>query len=76
MRRIHGSEQHQGKFPGQDTTPIVREKKIRELDWEVKQLKAQLSKAVKVENFELAAKLRDKIKSLTANQIATQENGE
>ncbi len=55
LRRLHGSNQHVGeRYDGAHSMP-VRETKIGTL-------RDQLQRAVEVENFELAAELRDKIR--------------
>lgn len=56
VRRIHGSVVHGGRTP-KSAEPVVN--KLNEVDM----LKKQLEDAIKVENFEEAAKLRDKIKA-------------
>ncbi len=62
LKRIHGSNQHIGKAPTPQSTDEVKTntKRHEELD----QVKAELQKAVKNEEFEVAAALRDKIKFL------------
>lgn len=61
MRKIHGSLQHTGKRPGAGTgeEPTARKKTAR-LD----ELKLQLKQAVKAEEYERAAGLRDEIRAL------------
>lgn len=65
IRRIHGNTTHCGKNSGlyKDNT-----KKSPELTKEekIKQLKAELDKAVAEQNFEHAAELRDKIRETEA----------
>lgn len=65
IRRIHGNTTHCGKNSGlyKDNT-----KKSSELTKEekIKQLKAELDKAVAEQNFEHAAELRDKIRETEA----------
>jgi protein arginine kinase activator len=62
LKRIHGSNQHMGKSP----SPVsMKELKITtKLHDELEAAKAELTKAVKKEEFEEAAALRDKIKFL------------
>ena len=57
FRKIHGSVRHSGKFPRRikDTTNIKR--KIREL-------KKRLERAIMLEEYEEAARIRDEIKVL------------
>jgi len=62
LKRIHGSPQHLGKSPNPEH---LKEQKIssRFLE-ELEAAKDELQKAVKKEEFEVAASLRDKIKFL------------
>ena len=62
LKRIHGANQHLGKSP----TPQALEdaKASNKRAQELEQVKNDLSKAVKNEEFEVAAALRDKIKFL------------
>jgi len=57
LRRIHGSTQHLGKVP-------ARAEKAGKLRDELAELRAKLEKAIKLEQFEEAAKLRDKMRTL------------
>ncbi|MDF1543518.1 MAG: UvrB/UvrC motif-containing protein [bacterium] len=61
MRKIHGASLHRGKTPGlletdKDSQPLP----IREEE----RLEKQLSKAIEDEDFERAAEIRDKLKTL------------
>jgi protein arginine kinase activator len=62
MRKIHGSLQHTGKRPEKQATGAAPEKKkpISRVD----ELKLQLKQAVKAEEYERAAALRDEIRAL------------
>ena len=62
LKRLHGANQHLGKSPNPLALDEVKNsnKRAQELD----QVKAELTKAVKNEEFEVAAALRDKIKFL------------
>lgn len=62
LKRIHGSTQHVGKSPTSEALDEVKvnNKRSQELD----QVKIELQKAIKNEEFEVAASLRDKIKFL------------
>jgi len=61
LKRIHGSNQHIGKFPLKiKTTARISKKKIDLAD-----LKEQLQKAIQNEDFEDAARLRDLIKKIS-----------
>lgn len=57
VKDIHGAVSHTGKIPKRSGSDIIKRK-------QVKDLRAQLENAVKEENFELAAKLRDEIRGL------------
>lgn len=62
LKRIHGSNQHTGKSPSPTATKEL--KATSQLREELEAAKAELQKAVKREEFEEAAALRDKIKFL------------
>lgn len=70
IRRIHGNTSHCGKIPhGLEYTEIKENSQAENEDaknpkTKIKSLKAELEKAVKEQNFEKAAELRDKIKEL------------
>lgn len=66
IRRIHGNTTHCGK--NSKKADNTRNQKLVEQTKEdkIKQLKSELEKAVKEQNFELAAELRDKIKEMEA----------
>ncbi|MCK4810410.1 MAG: UvrB/UvrC motif-containing protein [Candidatus Omnitrophica bacterium] len=57
FKKIHGSVQHVGKSPQQIEPMFLFEKKMREL-------KDRLSRAVKLEEYEEAAKIRDQIREI------------
>lgn len=57
FRKIHGAVEHAGKTPCPRGETCDREKKISDL-------KEKLQRAVKVEEYEEAARLRDSIRSL------------
>jgi len=57
LKTIHGSIEYRGKVPLNSGFKFKVEKRIRDLKW-------RLDEAVIIENFEEAAKLRDKIKRL------------
>ena len=54
LRKIHGSNQHMGKIPVFEKEHVQRKKEIRKL-------REALKKAIKAEEFEKAAALRDRI---------------
>jgi protein arginine kinase activator len=61
LRKIHGSTQHRGKvpyMPGDVMKPLREERKLHE----------ELKKAIDEEDFEKAARLRDRIKALSSKK--------
>ena len=58
LKKVHGASHHLGKTPAK--IPQSEKRKIETLQ----DLKNQLTKAVQMEDFELAAELRDKIRDL------------
>jgi protein arginine kinase activator len=63
MRKIHGSLQHTGKRPGAACKPAAAGKKKQS---RLEELKSQLKQAVKAEEYERAATLRDEIRAMDA----------
>lgn len=57
LRKIHGTVYHAGKMPQKISKIVTSKKKIMEL-------KEELRKAIALEEYEKAAKIRDKIKEL------------
>jgi protein arginine kinase activator len=57
LKRIHGSTQHFGKSPKKMTKPVKAKNELQEL-------KEKLQKAIQKEEFEEAAKLRDKVREM------------
>lgn len=57
IRRLHGSVEHNGKIP-------ARLSKTMSITREIARLKELLNKAIEKEEYEKAAEIRDKIKSL------------
>ncbi len=55
LKKIQGAEQHTGKFPHYADKTTKKEIEIKELE-------SRLKKAIQEENFEEAAKIRDKIR--------------
>jgi protein arginine kinase activator len=62
LKRIHGANQHLGKSPNPQA--LDEQKTHTKRSQELEQAKLDLAKAVKSEDFEVAATLRDKIKFL------------
>lgn len=60
IRSIHGTAKHVGLRPDQSTETAVVKKELSEEEI----LRDKLADAIKAENYEEAAKLRDKIKAL------------
>ena len=58
FKRIHGSSKHYGKMP------LVLARPLKAKPDELAELKDRLEKAIQTEEFEEAARLRDKIKEL------------
>jgi protein arginine kinase activator len=57
LRRIHGSTRHVGKLPAHDGEEVSTQRQVQRLHDE-------LQKAVEREDFERAAEIRDRIKTL------------
>ncbi|RKY41264.1 MAG: hypothetical protein DRP76_00285 [Candidatus Omnitrophota bacterium] len=57
LRKIHGSVEHTGKVPQGLKEEEILERKIREL-------RKKLAKAIKLEEYEEAARIRDEIRNL------------
>ena len=58
LKKIHGSGQHSGK------TPVKMAESVKEKVTTLQELRSQLHKAIQNENFEEAARIRDKIHEL------------
>jgi protein arginine kinase activator len=71
LRRIHGSNDHVGKVPRSSRDKFIARRKLNKLQH-------QMKKAVKSEDFEQAAALRDKIQRLQnlEKKISGEEVGE
>lgn len=66
LKRIHSSTQHVGKSPSPQA--VKEQKVVFKLHEELEQARQDLQKAVKNEEFEIAAALRDKIRFLEKKQ--------
>ena len=66
IRRIHGNTTHCGKNSKRAENAKAEKPVEQTKEDKIKALKAELDKAVKEQNFEHAAELRDKIKELEA----------
>ncbi len=62
LKRIHGATQHIGKSPHPES--VKEQKAVTHVQEELSRAKEELNKAVKKEEFEVAAALRDKVKFL------------
>lgn len=69
LRKIHGSSLHRGKLP-----PMLSED--GSIIKEQERLQAELEKAIEEEDFERAADLRDKLKSLQDSNVDVIESKE
>jgi len=58
LQKIHGSIQHRGKYPS------IKEYRHLSLRQKIESLKEYLARAVKLEEYEEAARLRDQIREL------------
>jgi len=59
LRRVHGSSHHVGELYLSPAAPGSASQ-----DREINEMREQLRKAIRAENFELAAELRDRLKAL------------
>ncbi|MDP2913717.1 MAG: UvrB/UvrC motif-containing protein [Candidatus Omnitrophota bacterium] len=57
LKRIHGADRHAGKIP------LIIGKAVKDTR-DMQELKARMEKAIRTEDFEEAARLRDKIKDM------------
>jgi len=65
LKRIHGASIHAGKLPPQFSKPVIlKAQKTKDAEPGVAELKAMLQQAIEKEEFEEAARLRDRIKEL------------
>lgn len=64
LKRIHGSTQHYGKSPRKVSKSVKAQKAVAEQKDELQDLKNKLQKAIQLEEFEEAARLRDMIRDL------------
>lgn len=62
LRRLHGNIQHHGKVPSKVSNSVKVSK-------EIEKLKEQLDTAIKNEEYEKAATIRDQIRSLESNAM-------
>lgn len=62
LRRIHGNTKHGGKIPMRANEKLAR---LRELE----KLKEELNEAIKREEYERAAEIRDKIREIEGKKV-------
>lgn len=75
LKRIHGTTIHTGKSPrGGGRVEIIRKTEPIRPKPELLDLKSKLQETIRVENFEEAARLRDKIRELE-KKIASADKG-
>ncbi|MCK4572825.1 MAG: UvrB/UvrC motif-containing protein [candidate division Zixibacteria bacterium] len=65
MRKIQGASLHRGKTP---QTTVTEDSGVSSAIKEEERLEQELKKAIEAEDFERAAEIRDKLKSLKENQ--------
>ncbi|MBN2119950.1 MAG: UvrB/UvrC motif-containing protein [Candidatus Omnitrophica bacterium] len=68
LRRMQGSSRHRGK------TPKIKIKKEIPFDERMKELKAYLERAIKLEEYEEAARIRDEIRELERKNKKSKPN--
>ncbi len=68
LRRVHGSTQHVGTIPSHAPPGI-------ELDRQARSLRLELERAVRAEDYERAAELRDRVRALAAEGAADSAAG-
>lgn len=66
IEKIHDATQHVGKMPARTDREVAREKSLR-------QLQAELKRAVELEEYEEAARIRDRIRELGGGGRAGRE---
>lgn len=65
IRRVHGNTEHTGKRPKAFAAPQdVKEEKVKEPVNKRDQLQKELDEAIKTQNFERAAEIRDELKGM------------
>lgn len=74
LKKIHGSNRHLGKTPQDHASSSVLEKKI-EGGGSLRHLKDQLQEAIRMEDFEKATELRDKIREMEKPQVDQEKEG-
>ena len=68
LKRIHGSTQHLGRTPAKAKTRAKVAAAPVEKMSEIDMLRAELQKTIEMEEFEEAARLRDKVRALEAKK--------
>jgi protein arginine kinase activator len=68
LKRIHGSNQHTGKIPAKLAQVYKQRKKAPAVTASLPELRDKLQRAISLEEFEEAARLRDQIRQLEKQQ--------
>jgi protein arginine kinase activator len=74
MRRIHGASLHRGKAPDAEPVASSGSKQKKPSISEEERLQKELQKAVETEDFERAAEIRDKLKTMRSRQTVPPED--
>lgn len=64
LKRVHGTTEHIGKRPSEQKSELINVSEISKIDT----LRAELLEAIKMEEFEKAAALRDEIRTLKESE--------
>ena len=64
LKRLHGNTKYLGRNAKVNTEHIKEKEDVKSENHEIENLRKELKKAIKDENYERAAELRDKIKEL------------
>ena len=65
IRRVHGNTEHTGRRPKAFHSPKeIKEEKVQQSENKADKLKAELDEAIKTQNFERAAEIRDELKGM------------
>lgn len=65
IRRVHGNTEHTGKQPKAfHSSKEIKEEKVVQSENKAEKLKAELEEAIKAQNFERAAEIRDELKGM------------
>lgn len=73
LRKIHGASLHRGRGPGQEQLSPGDKAEITAMK-EEQRLETELAKAIEGEDFERAAEIRDKLKTIRGGQTVVQDS--